>query len=174
MQPQGERKSTAWEGPGGIWFDVASSQNLEAPELKLLYAYWLAKRADRLAPSRADIHPKDIPALLPSIHLYDVLDGGRAFGVRLIGTHIVAAIGTDPTGLILTPAERELMYERTFAALTAALTHKQPVRMTAEKSAAPQFNYLSAENLVLPLSDDGATVNKLLACTIFKQPRSLL
>jgi hypothetical protein len=175
MQPAGESTSvTSWEGPGGVMFEFATSTNLKALALKTLFAYWLAKCAGRFAPSREDIDPKDIPAILPNIHMHDVLDAGRAFRVRIIGTRIVAAIGEDQTHRVLTEADDDLLGARTFAAMHAAVTHKRPIRCMARHAAAPHVNFLSAETLCLPLSQDGKKVSKLLACTIFSQPHALL
>jgi len=174
MQPAPLPQSAVWQGPDGIFFEVASSKRIEAPALKVLFAYWLGKVHDRVGPARSEITLKDIPTLLPSIHLYDVQDQGCAFLLRVAGTHIVAAIGSDPTGKVLASADREPVYARLFAGLNATFVYRRPIRCTAERSAAPERNFLSAEHLSLPLSDDGVTINKILICTIFKQPRSLL
>jgi len=175
MQPQGELTQTGtWQGPGGVVFEFATTANLKAPALKTLFAYWLAKSAGRIGPSRDDINPTDIPAILPNIHMHDVLDGGRAFRARLIGTQIVAAIGDDQTNRIFTESENDLVGARVFAAMSAVVTHKRPIRGTARHAAAPRLDFLSAESVFLPLSSDGQKVNKLLACTIFSQPQSLL
>jgi len=174
MQPKRESPEPALEGPSGVLFEFAALDRLETSEAKLLFAYWLAKRGDRLAPQRAEISPRDIPALLPSIHLYDVENEGRSFRIRVIGTRIVAAIGIDPTGKAVTANDSEPMYVRVFAGLSMAYRHRRAIRSLAERTAAPNRSFLGAENLVLPLSDDGATINKVMVCTIFKTPRELL
>lgn len=174
MQPKRESTAPALKGPDGVMFEFAALDGIETPEAKLLFAYWLAKRGDRLAPARAEISPRDIPTLLPSIHLYDVEDDGRRFRIRIVGTRIVAAIGADLTGNVLTASDTEPMYVRTFAALSAAHLHRRPIRSSTDRTAAPQRTFLSAESLTLPLSEDGATINKIMMCTIFTTPRSLL
>lgn len=174
MQPAPLPQSTVWQGSDGVFLEVASSKRLEAPELKVLFAYWLGKVHDRVGPPRSEINLRDIPTLLPSIHLYDVQDEGRAFLLRVAGTQIVAAVGSDPTGKVLTSADREPVHARPFAGLNATFVYRRPIRSTAERTAAPERDFLSAEHLSLPLSDDGATINKILVCTIFRQPRSLL
>src|SRR4051794_5327847 len=56
------------------------------PKTIRLYEYWLRKmpRAG-LLPSRRDIDPTDIPALLDNIWLLDVVGAPRRFRFRLIG-----------------------------------------------------------------------------------------
>ncbi len=65
---------------------------------KALLDYWVTKRRQRLMPDRADIDPIDIPKLLPDIGLLDVVDGGRRFYFRVVGSNINHAFGHDYTG----------------------------------------------------------------------------
>ena len=174
MQPAPAPPSAVWQGAEGTFLEVASSKRIEAPELKVLFAYWLGKSRNRIGPSRSEIELKDIPTLLPSIHLYDVQEDGRAFLVRVLGTQIVAALGCDPTGRVLTVGDREPIFARPFACLTATYKYRRPLRATAERAAARERSFLSSETLSLPLSDNEESINKILLCTIYKQPRSLL
>lgn len=174
MQPAPAPPSAVWQGAEGVFLEVASSKRIEAPELKVLFAYWLGKSRDRIGPPRSEIELKDIPTLLPSIHLYDVQEEGRAFLVRVLGTQIVAAIGGDPTGKVLKATDREPVYARSFTCLTSTYAYRKALRATAERAAARERSFLSSETLSLPLSEDGQSINKILLCTIYKQPRSLL
>ncbi len=162
------------QSPDGVTLVFADVTGIVTPEAKVLFAYWLSKRRDRFAPPRAELEPKDIRTLLPNIHLYDVEDDARGFRVRVIGTRIVAAIGIDPTGKTLTANETELMYARTFAFLGATYRYRRPLLASTDRTAAPNRNYLGAENLTLPLSDDGETINKIMICTTFTTPLQLL
>jgi len=162
------------QAPSGVSLSFAVVDAIVTPEAKLLLTYWLAKRGDRFAPPRAEFEPRDIRALLPSIHLYDVADDGRSFSVRVVGTRIVAAIGADPTGQVLTADAIAPMYARTFALLAATYHHRRPLRSSTDRTAAPNRNFLAAESVSLPLSDDNATINKVMMCTIFTTPRELL
>src|SRR3546814_20840003 len=69
------------------------------PELREIYHYWSGKRGGRCYPTRADIRPAEIKRLLPFVLLLDVLDDGRHFRIRLVGTD--AASGIAPTGTLL-------------------------------------------------------------------------
>jgi hypothetical protein len=122
---------------------------------------------DRFAPSRAAINVRDIPTVLRTLHLYDVQQEGRTFRLRLVGTRMVEAVGSDPTGKIVTADEQEKVYRRIFACLHQVLKHRHPIRMTTLRSAIPLMSHLPAEHLLLPLSDDGETIDKILVSTIF-------
>ena len=62
------------------------------PRIKALYDYWNALRRGRAMPSRADIDPIEIPALLPYIIMYDVGASG-GYTVRLVGEESCALSG---------------------------------------------------------------------------------
>lgn len=54
------------------------------------WSYWNRICGDRAFPRRADFDPVEIPDLLAITELVDVLDSGRDFRFRLIGTEIDA------------------------------------------------------------------------------------
>jgi hypothetical protein len=118
--------------------------------------------------TRAQISAKDIPSVLRSLHLYEVQEAGRSFRLRLVGTQIVDVVGSDPTGKILTAEDPSPVYQRVFHSLHQVLKHRTPIRMSAERSAIPLMSFLPTESLLLPLSEDGKSIDKILIATIFK------
>jgi hypothetical protein len=128
-----------------------------------LYRYWLVKRSDRHMPARSDIEPGDIRALLPYLTILDKADG--QFRYRLHGSAAAQEIGRDLTGGIVgsyvsTPASAAAMRavcERVFA-------RAHPVFSTGEFQVKPGCTH-NMSVLLLPLSDDGATVN-MAVCTL--------
>jgi hypothetical protein len=122
-----------------------------------LYRYWLAKRGGRTMPSRSDIDPADIPALLPYIGIIEKADG--EFRYRLIGSSMAKQLGFDATG----------------AAVGSYVPAGQAVRTSVERvraAACPAFNTAKyqfepdiahhSSVLQLPLSNDGMTVNLII------------
>ncbi|MGF1631886.1 MAG: PAS domain-containing protein [Kiloniellaceae bacterium] len=85
------------------------------PPLRELYLYWFGKRGQRGFPARADIVPEEIKKLLPFIMLVDVLDDGRHFRFRLVGTDV--AVGIDPTGKLQHEAVPDGIYHDHITAL---------------------------------------------------------
>jgi hypothetical protein len=62
-----------------------------------IYDYWRSKcDGDRL-PIRQDIIPNEIKSILPYISMIDVIDKGRDFRMRLIGSEIQRYIGRNCT-----------------------------------------------------------------------------
>jgi hypothetical protein len=128
-----------------------------------LYRYWLVKRGDRAMPTRGDIDPGQICALLPYVTILDKIDG--QFRYRLHGSAVAREIGRDLTGGIVgsyvsTPASAAAMRaicERVFA-------RAHPVFATGEFEVKSGSTH-NISVLFLPLSEDGVTVNRAL-CTL--------
>lgn len=140
----------------------ASGQTIAELPLRGLYDYWSGKRGRRRWPSREDILPSEIPALLPYIVLADVLAEGTQFRLRLVGTDV--AFGVDPTGLLLHEAVPAGPYGdhitalfRRGAAGPGALYSR--TRYDYEEQTGPR----SIARLFMPLSCDGETIDKLMA-----------
>ena len=131
------------------------------PDLRELYRYWSGKRGMRSFPARAEIAPDEIKRLLPFVLLVDVLDGGRHFRYRLVGTD--AAAGIDPTGKLMHEAVPPGIYHDHIAALyrrAAAGSSALYNRSSYGYSDAPGPR--SITRLFLPLAADGVTIDMLL------------
>lgn len=61
---------------------------------RLLYQYWLSRRAGRSAPQRADINPTDVQHLLSDSFILQA-DAGRMPSYRLAGTRAGALFGQE-------------------------------------------------------------------------------
>jgi hypothetical protein len=130
-----------------------------------LYRYWISKRGERKMPARGDIDPAEVLPLLPYLSIVDKVDG--KFRYRLVGTPITRQIGYDPTGCFIdcySSADPDFVEalqdigERVFATGHPMFTMGEYV------PAAQSIHQFSA--LILPLSEDGQTVNMLLSIRI--------
>jgi len=136
-----------------------------------LYAYWLSRRGVRIMPARRDLNPGDIPALLP--YLMIVEKDAYQFRYRLVGSAIVREIGHDATGSIAgsyfadpgSAAETRAIFECVFRAA-------HPIFVTGEFCLKSGVNH-SMSMLVLPLSDDGITMNMALASLLARFSRDV-
>ncbi len=159
-----------WPGPEGARLRRATATTIEAAGLKAFFAYWTARAAGRIGPSRADIEPRDMAALLPHVHLYDVVGGGSAFRVRVLGTAIVTVLGGDQTGRLLSDADADLPARRSIAIMRRIVEDRIPLIVTAPRIASIKPTVMSVEALWAPLSQDGANVSQVLACSIPSAP----
>jgi hypothetical protein len=135
-------------------------------ELKQLYAYWLAKKGTRRAPSRADIDPLEIAPLLPYVALVDVERAPLRFRYRLIGTEIVRNVGDDFTGRYLDSFTRLSNRDAMAAEFACVADTAEPAVSLWDYSRA-DGRHVRYERLVLPLMGDGATVDMLFGGMVF-------
>lgn len=148
---------------------VGPDSGLVSPLFIDLRKYWNEKRGTRFAPARADIDPLELRGHLGNLFLVDVLVVPDEFRYRLIGTNIAHAIGRDSTGKTvheaLGPGHPEAARE-ICGVYARVATEKQPVYARGRLSWACQ-GPLGYEALHLPLSQDGQTVNMILAELLF-------
>jgi len=129
-------------------------------DLKFARDYWFSKRAARLAPARADIDPAEIAPLLPRVMLVDVSTDPIDFRFRLAGTGLFRIHGAELTNkraLDLEPPAYGALIHRLYCevlARRAPLVHRLLIECETRRSA-----YM---RIILPLSEDGETINRLL------------
>jgi hypothetical protein len=131
------------------------------PRTTALYNYWDGLRRGREMPSRADIDPAAIPALLPYIIMYDVPEAGR-YTIRLVGEEVVNFVGGNATGrlagAIMPPRSAAMMHK----ILDAVASERAPKFRAGKAHWHADKSYRDFEACFLPLSADGATVNIML------------
>jgi hypothetical protein len=150
------------ESPGG--------EPPDEPLLAELYAYWLQLRGDRIAPARSDIDPVDIPHLLPHIALTEIVDGdsgaGRRFRYRLAGTQIEQRFGCSLTNRYLDELKHGGYLHYIKGLYDRLIAEKAPVYSESSFKTG-DADVLQAKRLMLPLSEDGETVNMVLAGVVY-------
>jgi hypothetical protein len=140
--------------------------------LHALYDYWHGRRQDRRCPSRADIDPVDIPALLPHLLLTEVVGGGARFRWRLVGTEVERHFGCAMTGRCIDELLRGqyLAYlERLYRSVIAGCTpvYSENAYNTRASGWDAYSEVLRTARLMLPLSQDGEAVNMVLCGQVF-------
>lgn len=136
--------------------------------LQELYAYWQAKRGAAFAPPRAALQPQDIPALLPIVVLVDLVGTPPRFRVRLAGTKVVEAYGAEITGRYIDELDFDELEAAVLASITEVVASGRPSVVEREYTR-HDGRHVKYERLLLPLSSDGATVDKLLAGFVVEQ-----
>ena len=146
-------------------------QPLTDPRHIRLHEYWQARKGGRIAPRRSDIDPADLVELLPNMFIFKVHGNGRAdYQLTLLGTALVAVLGRDFTGC---------MFDEMYTGDSARILREQYDHVV--RSHQPYYARLDAEwmnkdficydRLLLPLSEDGKRVDRLLGCSFFvKKP----
>ena len=132
------------------------------PRLARLYDYWTGKCKGRVLPSRADIDPLEMKEWLGNLLLAEFFGGVENYRVRIDGSNLIGFGGKDRTGkgseVLTSPEERNLI----IAQYKPVLDTGQPAYFET-RFLNSEGRYLREQKLLLPLSDDGATVNMVLA-----------
>jgi hypothetical protein len=118
--------------------------------------YWRARKGARAMPSRADISPAALRAVLPQIGLVDLPgpnDRPTAYTVRLAGDAIQQVFG-PLTGKPIDEFLPQDTLARWVTCFDAARTEAAPVRINS-RVAYQNKTWLQAEVLLAPLGQDG-------------------
>ncbi|MBK8159840.1 MAG: PAS domain-containing protein [Rhodospirillaceae bacterium] len=125
------------------------------------YRHWDAKRLGRRMPSRADFDPLEMKEWLPGIILVDVTHHPRTLTYRLVGSRSVALRASDVTGKTVEegyhgPTLDEVLENYRLVVDAQLLVYDRAG--TLARSGLMR----DSETLMLPLSSDGVTVDKVI------------
>ena len=122
-----------------------------------LYNYWLKVKGDRSMPARRDIHVHELKGMLPTLMMLDFNSVEKSIIFRLIGTECTKVYG-EHTGRVLNlyPEHREAVKR-----LMWCVDNKKP-NYGIKNLGNINKEYVKTSCIVLPLSDDGENVNKIL------------
>jgi hypothetical protein len=140
---------------------TAALDDVKSPRIRALHDYWKSKCNDVVPPPRSAIEPAEIRPLLPYLLLTELSAEPFAIAYRLVGTAVVRWHGEDFTGRdhgavpSLAGSGIEDAYRRAVA--TRAPVFGRTALYAGDRS------WIGFEYAVLPLSDNGTTVNKCLA-----------
>jgi hypothetical protein len=141
--------------------DMAMMAERCRPGTLAVYRYWDGKRAGRLMPSRRDIDPVEMKPWLAQMQLVDVHHNPRRLVYRLVGELDVSFRGYNPTGRTVEECGIGLSLEETLKNYDVVITERRPLYDWSDYLS--KSGYLKGqEGLLLPLSDDGETVNMVL------------
>ncbi len=130
--------------------------------LRTTYAHWQRLKGARAMPARNEIVPKDLKHALRALHLYDVLDGGADFRMRLVGTGVFPGLDADQTGKLISEHPDPGIRLRFVAALRHVVETGQPARSLSLRKTGDLLRDAYAEGLWLPFGD-GHRVEHVLA-----------
>lgn len=142
---------------------------LDHPKLREFHAYWQSKRRGDALPARGDIDPVEIPKLLRSLVLMDVVrvDDGVRFRYRLIGSEIVDMHQENFTNRWMDETISPKAGARVIANLRQIVESREP-HVWRNKMPVEGREHVVYTRLICPLADDGETVDTLAAVFVFE------
>jgi hypothetical protein len=135
---------------------------MKTRQLVELLAFWHARRGTRPMPARGNFDVVGLKPWLGNVHLLDVEEGGLEFRYRVYGSVIAEYFGNDFTGkttAAVRPEAREIVRHE----YRTACRERRPIFVHRQREISGSEQLV--ERLVLPLSSDGETVDKLLVCS---------
>jgi hypothetical protein len=153
----------------GVWtgYDIPQDRTDWHPLACRLYDYWQSLAPPGRLPGRQDLVPEDIAPLWSRIWMLDVYRDPLRYRYRLCGTEMVRSYGREVTGqwldevhpaLIANPQSRERFH---FMAATGCATWRRGLPLWTCDPKHPLI-----ETLIVPLAEDGRTVDKMLAVSV--------
>ncbi len=139
----------------------------DVPLLAVFVDYWNSKRRGRAMPARADIDPTEIPKLLPTMTLIDVVDGGARFRYRLVGTGLVEGYGIESTGRFVEEVIRDPATCAEFIALYRSVCNRKRPVFVRNRFPTKGGYSVASSRVLAPLSRDGETVDMLATVLVF-------
>ncbi len=138
------------------------------PDFRQFYDYWRGRAPDGLLPGRQHIDPLiDIPALVPRLALYDVVEfpEGPRFRVRVAGEVLIEVMGLAPAGRFvdefIVPERRATLNDAFTRVARERIVHYWEKPMwTAGRQ------YIRMQRMALPLARDGRNVDMIIACHV--------
>ena len=132
--------------------------------------YWRSKRTGPGPPPRRTLDPLiEKPYLAPCMYIYEAVDGGRDFRLRLVGTQVVTLFSGDPTGRCLTEIWASSEIETNLQLMRKCMGTGEPV--AAEGSYHWRGRaFIEWQCVITPLRLDGPQVEQFL-CFLSHLPR---
>jgi len=134
------------------------------PRFKRLGDYLAAKAPPGKLPGRQHIDPIELGDLLPHLMLVDVVPQGEGeprYRIRLIGTDLVAAHGSDPTGKFADEALSGGQVTDIMLGYAEIVRSRQP-QFRSGKVASPGREHIPYRRFAFPLARDGENVDMLI------------
>ncbi len=139
---------------------------LRSPVNQFGYDYWKQKRGERRMPTRRDIDPAEITKILPHVLLLDVQQDPLDFRYRLIGTKMDEHMSRRYTGMWMSEIAHQRPPSRIWANCRQVAQSGLPLSGDTPY-VGKNKEFLTTEDLIMPLSDDDATVDMLFVTVGF-------
>ena len=139
---------------------------LRSPINQVGFDYWKRKRGDRPMPARRDIDPAEITRILPHVFLLDVRQQPLDFRYRLVGTKMDENMLAHYTGVWMSQIAHQRAPSRIWSNCRKVALGGLPISGDTPYIGKNKA-FLTTEDLIMPLSNDGKTVDMLFVTVGF-------
>lgn len=166
--PEPAQTATTDYGTFGADYRFGPVEETVDAGLRQLCGRWNEVRAGRPMPRREELNPFALRGMLKFAQLFDVIDGGRDFRVRVMGSGLSDQSGLQLTGKYVSEFDNASLRTRIHTALWRVCETKEPVRLYAPHSALLQLAHRQIEVVCLPLGDE-TQVTQVIAGVIYSK-----
>lgn len=135
------------------------SLSFDTPALHGLATLWREK-AQGVLPSRCHFGPREMRGAMTQMALFDSVEGGKRFFIRLLGTALTEIYG-NITGKYIDEHFSPPVAEIWHASLNETLQARRPLRYKGRVSY-EQRDFFAVESMQAPLSETGGKADRVL------------
>lgn len=130
--------------------------------LRALYAAWKELAAGRIGPKRSEMSPSKLRSALGWAFVVEVLDGGKDFRVGFRGDRVIQFMGEPCDAQSLSELRGIPFFDAAELLFRECVESGKPVLSTPRGTSYRGKEHLEREVVLVPLSEDGATVTGIL------------
>ena len=153
------------EIPDKTSVEAITLDQLNDPAVRFGATYWRLLRKNRRFPTREELSPRDMAAVLRNMILVKVLDGGADFEYRIVGDAQVCAYGIPLQGRRLSEIAVEApRFGRILQRLVTQVSREgAPLAIRGRVGRdVPEANFIYCESALLPLGASPDVVDHVL------------
>lgn len=150
---------------------MVDRDDIRSPWVLAGYDYWLGKQRalghSDMLPGRRHFDPLiDVPRLVPHMMLMDVRAQSLDFRYRLIGTALRQHMAEDRTGRYLSNIPFQRAGSHVWDNNMRVFNQRRPL-LARPPYIGPHKDFLFVESVILPLAEDGQTIDMLMFAVDF-------
>lgn len=140
---------------------------LKSPINRKAIKYWRKQSGVRAMPARSDIDPASLRDVIANMIMLNVEDGGEDYRFRLVGTKMREFLSGDYTGFLLSEVAALQPADRLLENFRTVIETRKPI-LANTPYVGPKRSIVESEDLNMPLSTDGETVDRIMVVVDFR------
>jgi hypothetical protein len=140
---------------------------IKSSRLKRLLSEWEARQRNRDFPARGDFTPFDLKYILGNLSLIDVAYDPLRFHFRIHGSNLAERLGKEMTNKSADELPNPDFATRVQRQFTEVIQRRAPMIFSNESEYPGDHLPHEVEALLLPLSDDGKTIDMIMSAVVW-------
>lgn len=142
--------------------DIVTEAEIVSPLITSFHAFWTSRRSDGPIPDRAHFTPDTLRPWIGHIQIVDVVDGGRDFYHRIVGTAIVSVVGRDLSRKWVSESDYKIGAEAMLARYRETAGRAAPTFRKGSMIWSRNNSWIAFESVTSPLRTGSGGVDQLI------------